>query len=150
MAFQIDDRGQGVDLEEVQARGAQNRSLGLATRTGAAFTTPISPFQKTVEYSFDQKYFKIIKYWLLLFFPQSTESKFFSFLIFRQYFARTSFFQSLTPNFRNPGRRIVINCRISPTIFTNGHHTCSGGYGRGSGLNSGQHKFSQPMPTSCR
>ncbi len=31
MAFQIDDNGQGFDLEEVQVRGAQDRRLGLAT-----------------------------------------------------------------------------------------------------------------------
>lgn len=69
VAFQIDDNGQGFDLEEVQGRGAQERRLGLATMeervrllggslkissvrgtgTSVAFTIPISPLQKTVE-----------------------------------------------------------------------------------------------------
>jgi hypothetical protein len=30
VAFQIDDHGQGFDLEEVQSRGALDRRLGLA------------------------------------------------------------------------------------------------------------------------
>lgn len=69
MAFQIADNGQGFDLEGIQARGAQERSLGLAstdkglrllggslkisydkgTGTGVPFTIPISLLQETVE-----------------------------------------------------------------------------------------------------
>ena len=69
MAFQIDDNGQGFDLEEVQGRGAQDRRLGLATMeervrllggslkissvkglgTSIAFSIPIGPLQKRVK-----------------------------------------------------------------------------------------------------